>query len=95
MRFDRQKTVVKFVHFGGSPFARNEVRSSKTAVKLRFGRFRGNPFVRNKVRVSKTGVFFATLVGPAATLSHETRFEWLVLLKVLCVKVSVCKSICV
>ena len=39
-----------------NPFARNEVRSSKTAVKLRFYTVRRNPFARNDVRSSKTEV---------------------------------------
>ena len=37
-----------------NPFARNEVRSSKTEEKLRFQGVRGNPFARNEVRSSKT-----------------------------------------
>ena len=49
-------------------------------VKLRFWSVRGNHFARNEVRVSKTeGLFWV----------------WLVLLKGLCVKVSVCKGFCV
>ena len=37
-----------------NPFARNEVRSSKTEVKLRFQGVRRNPFARNEVWSSKT-----------------------------------------
>ena len=33
----------------------------------------GHPSAGNEVRVSKTDGFFATLVGPAATVSHEKR----------------------
>ena len=40
----------------GHPFARNEVRVSKTEVKLRFWNFRGNLFARNEVRMSKIEV---------------------------------------
>ena len=39
-----------------NPFARNEVRSPKTEVKLRFQGVRRNPFARNEVRSSKTEV---------------------------------------
>ena len=37
-----------------NPFARNEVRSPKTEVKLRFRLVRRNPFARNEVRSPKT-----------------------------------------
>ena len=39
-----------------NPFARNEVRSSKSEVKLWFGVCRDNPFARNEVRSSKSEV---------------------------------------
>ena len=39
-----------------NPFARNEVRSPKAAVKLRFQVVRRNPFARNEVRSPKTEV---------------------------------------
>ena len=39
-----------------NPFARNEVRSPKTAVKLLFQLVRRNPFARNEVRSPKTAV---------------------------------------
>ena len=39
-----------------NPFARNEVRSPKTVVKLRFQGSNRNPFARNEVRWPKTGV---------------------------------------
>ena len=39
-----------------NPFARNEVRSSKTEEKLRFQVVPRNPFARNEVRSSKTEV---------------------------------------
>ena len=64
----------------GHRFARNEVRVSKTAVKLRFWSVRGYPFARNEVRVSKTEGFLRV---------------WLVLLKGLRVQVLVRKSVCV
>ena len=40
----------------GHPFAQNEVRVSKTAVKLRFYILGGNTFARNEIRVAKTAV---------------------------------------
>ena len=45
---------LRFYILRGNPFARNEVRMSKTEVKLRLWRFHGNPFARNEVRSSKT-----------------------------------------
>ena len=65
-----------------NPFARNEVRSSKTEVKVRFPGSRGNPFARNEGRSPKTEVklrFFLCVQSFC----------------VLCVEASVCKSICV
>ena len=56
------------------PFARNEVRVSKTEGFFRFTSSAAT-FARNPVRVSKPVVFFASLVGPAATILHETRLE--------------------
>ena len=77
MRFDRQK-LRKNCDFQGSnrnPFARNEVRSSKTAEKLRFPGVPRNPFARNEVRSSKTKVKLRFQRCPIATLSHEMRFD--------------------
>ena len=48
-----------------NPFARNEVRSSKTEVKLRFQGVRRNPFARNEVRSSKTEEKLRFPSGPA------------------------------
>ena len=47
-----------------NPFARNEVRSPKTEVKLRFQLVRRNPFARNEVRSSKTAVKLRVQVVP-------------------------------
>ena len=61
-----------------NPFARNEVRSAKTEVKLRFYVPRSNPFALNEVRSSKTEVklrFYLCRTCPGATLSHEMRFD--------------------
>ena len=89
----------------GHLFARNEVRSSKTDRVLRLCLVRRQPFRTKWGSILKSWRFFATLVGPAATVSHEMRFDceklivflrnWLVLLKGLCVKVSVCEGFCV
>ena len=65
-----------------NPFARNEVRSPKTEVKLRFPGSRRNPFARNEVRSSKT--------------EEKLRCHGfgLCVWKCLCVKASVCESFC-
>ena len=47
-----------------NPFARSEVRSSKTEVKLRFAGVRRNPYARNEVRSSKTEVKVRVQVVP-------------------------------
>ena len=47
-----------------NPFARNEVRSSKTEVKLRFQVVPRNPFAQNEVRSSKTEVKLRFQVVP-------------------------------
>ena len=57
-----------------NPFARNDVRSPKTEVKLRFWVCRDNPFARNEVRSPKTEVKFGFEVS-TTTLSHEIRFD--------------------
>ena len=65
-----------------NPFAQNEARSSKTEGKLRFQLVPRNPSARNEVRLSKTEVklwFFLCVQSFC----------------VLCVKASMCKSICV
>ena len=87
-RFECQKTAVKlrfwsvetrfecqklrsncdFGWSGRSPFARNVVRASKTNAFLPFWSVGGNP-------CQKLLFFFATLAGPAATLSHVMKFE--------------------
>ena len=57
-----------------NPFARNEVRSPKTEVKLRFQLVPRNPFARNEVRSPKTEVKLR-FQGSNRTLSHEMRFD--------------------
>ena len=59
---------------GGNLLARNEVRVSKTAVKLRFWSV-GGPFRTKRGSSVKSCGKIATLVGPAATLSHVMKFE--------------------
>ena len=63
----------------GHPFARNEVRVSKTEGFLRVYFCGGNPFARNDVWVSNPEGFLR---------------DWLVLVKGLRVQVLVCKSVC-
>ena len=46
-----------------NPFARNEVRSPKTEVKLRLAKCPANPFVRNEARSPKTDVKMGFLVS--------------------------------
>ena len=58
-----------------SPFARNEVGSPKTAVKLRFCHLGGNHFARNELRSPKTVQWNCDFDCAATTLSHETRFD--------------------
>ena len=58
-----------------NPFARNEVRVSKTDVFFRIWLVRRQPFRTKWGPSVKNWIFFASLVGPAATISHETRFE--------------------
>ena len=74
-----------------NPFARNEVRSSKTEVKLLFQVVPRNPFTRNEVRSPK--------IEEKNTISNlsaqpfprnEVRSS-----KLLFVKESMCKSVCV
>ena len=55
---------------GGNLLARNEVRVSKTAVKLRFWSV-GGPFRTKRGSSVKSCGKIATLVGPAGALSHE------------------------
>ena len=49
--------------------------SLKPAGSADEARWYGHFFARTEVQVLKIEGFFASLVGPAATLSHETRFE--------------------
>ena len=55
-------------------FARNEVRSAKTAVKLQFNMLGGNPFARNEGRSAKTAVKFDSTCS-AATSLREMRVD--------------------
>ena len=67
MRADRAKTCGKIAILLVplcNPFARNEGRSSKTAVKLRFYLCWSNPFARNEGRSSKTAVKLRFYVPP-------------------------------
>ena len=57
-----------------NPFARNEVRSPKTEVKVRVQVVPRNPFARNAVRSPKTAVKLRFRV-PVATLPHEMRLD--------------------
>ena len=57
-------------------FARNEVRSPKTAVKLRFQLVRRNPSTRKEVRsIAKNCGKIAICKSSRATLLHEMRFD--------------------
>ena len=73
MRFQCQKlmvftsSVATLSHDGGSPFARNEVRASKTVGG-------SNPSVRKDVRVSKIRCFCA-ISFLRRQPSHEMRLE--------------------
>ena len=82
-----------------NPLARNEVRSPKTEVKLRFQGVRRNPFARNEVRSSKTEVKLRfQLANEGRSPKTEVKLRFFLCVQsfcVLCVKASVCKSICV
>jgi len=82
------KTVEKnaILKWRRQPFRTNEVRVSKTGVK--YGKFailhcQRQPFRTKWGSSVKNWRFFASLVGPTATFSHETRFECQTL-KVFC-----------
>ena len=79
-------------------FFRTKLRGSKAPKSANCnGSKCRNPFARNEVRSPKTEVKIAILQVSAATLSHEMRFDRqkLQCKSVLCVKVSVCKRVCV
>ena len=72
---------LRFYLVNRNPFARNGRWTSKTEEKLRFYLVNRNPFARNGRWTSKT----------------EEKLRWTLsfLYKCLCVKASVCKSVCV
>ena len=70
-----------------NPFARNEVRSPKTGVKLRFLLSGHNPFARHEVRSTKTEVKFQFSKRPA----QRFRTKWGSIAK-NCSKIAICKA---
>ena len=91
-RSSKTEVKLRFDLSPSNPFARNEGRSAKTEVKLRVYLSPSNPFARNEGRSSKTEEKIASLL----VLEQPFRTKWRSIVKKrLCVKASVCKSVCV
>ena len=69
-----------------NPFARNEVRSPKTEIKLQFVSVRRNPFARNEVRSPKTEIKLRFAKRPA----QPFRTKWGSIAK-NCSNIAICK----
>ena len=100
MRVDRQKLRVKlrFQLVPRNPFARNEVRASKTEVKLRFQPFRtkwGSDRAKTEVKLRFSSCSAQPFRTKRGSIIKKCVKASVCVLKRLCVKASVCKSVCV
>ena len=75
VRVAKTDVFLQFIILGGNIFARNELWVSKTDVFVKIWLVRRQPFRPKWCLSCKNWGFLASLVGPAATFSHEMMFE--------------------